>query len=124
MRFIPGMSSTHTVDLDLNLLAVLDAMYREGNVTRAGQSLGFTQSAMSHALNRLRVFFEDPLFVKSGNAMLPTRKAEAMRAAVVDVMANVRQQVLAEARFDPKLARRTFTLCMTDMGELVFLPPL
>lgn len=121
---IPGMKKEHAADLDLNLLAVLDALYREGNVTRAGQSLGFTQSTMSHALNRLRVFFDDPLFVKSGNAMRPTRKADSIRAAVVDVMSTVRQQVLAEARFDPKIARRTFTLCMTDMGELVFLPPL
>lgn len=124
MTVIAGMNKPHAIDLDLNLLSVLDAMYREGNVTRAGESLGFTQSAMSHALNRLRTYFDDQLFVKSGSVMQPTRKAESMRNAVVEVMATVRQQVLAEASFEPALARRTFTLCMTDMGELVFLPPL
>lgn len=118
------MNDIHTENLDLNLLAVLDAMYRESSVTKAGVSLGFSQSAMSHALNRLRVFFDDQLFVKSGNLMVPTRKAEAMRVAVVDVISTVRQQILSGARFEPKLAKRIFTLCMTDMGELVFLPPL
>lgn len=118
------MHAAHELDLDLNLLAALDGMYREGSVTRAAQSLGLTQSAMSHALNRLRTFFGDQLFVKAGGTMVPTPKAEAMRMAVVDVISTVRQQILAGARFEPKLARRTFTLCMTDMGELVFLPPL
>jgi len=118
------MKTVHELDLDLNLLAVLDAMFRERNVTRAGHSLGFSQSAMSHALNRLRAFYQDQLFVKSGSEMVPTRKAEALRTAVVDVMSTVRQQILADAQFEPKHARRVFTLCMTDMGELVFLPPL
>lgn len=116
------MNAVHTDALDLNLLAVLDAMFREGSVTRAAKDLGLTQSAMSHALNRLRTFFDDPLFVKSGSAMVPTRKAQGLRTAVVDVMSRVRQEILAGAIFEPRLARRTFTLCMTDMGELVFLP--
>lgn len=124
MPCMKGMSAVHAKDLDLNLLAVFDAMFREASVTRAAQGLGLTQSAMSHALNRLRGFFDDPLFVKSGHRMVPTPKAQAMRDAVVDVMATVRQQILAGARFEPKQATRTFTLCMTDMGELVFLPPL
>ena len=114
----------HEIDLDLNLLAVLDAMFREASVTKAAQSLGLTQSALSHALNRLRAFFEDQLFVKAGSNMVPTRKAEALRSAVIDVMSTVRQQILAGARFEPRLAHRMFTICMTDMGELVFLPPL
>jgi DNA-binding transcriptional LysR family regulator len=118
------MNVAHTENLDLNLLAVLDAMYREGSVTKAGLSVGFSQSAMSHALNRLRAFFDDQLFVKSANSMVPTPKAEAMRGAVIEVMGTVRQQILAGARFEPRLAKRVFTLCMTDMGELVFLPPL
>lgn len=110
--------------LDLNLLAVLDALFKEGSVTKAAQELGMTQSAMSHALNRLREFFDDQLFVRAGNSMVPTRKAKDMQSAVIDVMAVVRQQILSGVSFEAHLAQRTFTLCMTDMGELVFLPPL
>lgn len=124
MSLIQGMHKIHMEELDLNLLTVFDALFRERSVTRAAHALGMTQSATSHAVNRLRAFFDDPLFVKTKEGMSPTRKAESLRASVLDVMATVRQDILAAARFDPMGARRVFTLCMTDMGELVFLPPL
>jgi len=114
----------HLKDLDLNLMAVLEAMLRERNVTRAAHAVGLSQSATSHALNRLRRTFDDPLFVKSGHAMAPTPKAEALQAAVADLMATVRQRILKEAGFDPRTAEREFTICITDMGELVFVPTL
>jgi DNA-binding transcriptional LysR family regulator len=114
----------HTEDFDYNLLAVFDAMLRERNVTRAAERLGLSQSAMSHALSRLRIFFEDPLFVKTPEGMTPTAKAETLKNPVLDVVATIRQGVLAQAGFDARRSRRTFTLCMSDMGELVFLPPL
>jgi DNA-binding transcriptional LysR family regulator len=110
--------------LDLNLLMTFDAMLREQSVTRAADTLGVTQSALSHSLNRLRAYFDDPLFVKGADGMVPTRKAESLRQPVADVMASIRQRILSEATFDPSSAERTFTFCMTDMGELVFLPPL
>lgn len=110
--------------LDLNLLGVLDALLREQSVTRAAESLGTTQSAISHSLGRLRTFFDDSLFVKSSKGMVATRKAELLRQPVTDIMAAVRQQVLAEAGFHPSRSRRAFVFAMTDAGELVFLPPL
>lgn len=114
----------HTLKLDLNLLLVMDAMLRERNVSRAAEGLGLTQSAMSHALNRLRNYFDDPLFVKTGHAMEPTPKAVALREAVVDVMGTVRQRIMSEVDFNPSTAQREFSLCITDMGELVFMPTL
>lgn len=110
--------------LDLNLLAVFDALLREGHLTRAGASLGMTQSATSHALKRLRDYFDDPLFVKAGRGVMPTPKARAVGEPIRRVMARVREEVMPAARFDPARERRTFTFCMSDMGELVFLPEL
>lgn len=124
MPLINKMHEIHMEDFDLNLLAVLDALLREGSVTLAAKSLGMTQSATSHALNRLRAFFDDPLFVKSSAGMVPTLKAQSLGPHVFQVMADVRQRILPSARFEPRTANRTFTLCMTDMGELVFLPKL
>ena len=118
------MNAMHTDQFDLNLLAVFDAIYQEGSVTKAAQKLGLTQSAMSHSLNRLRAYFDDPLFVKIGTRMEPTSRASSMREAVEGVVATVRNEILASARFDPAKAQRVFTLNMTDMGELVFLPAL
>lgn len=110
--------------LDLNLLLVLDALWREGNLTRAGISLGMTQSATSHALKRLRDYFDDPLFVKTGRGILPTPKGQALGETVSSLIGRVRAEVLPAASFDPSRERRTFTFCMSDMGELVFLPSL
>lgn len=124
MTIIEGMYAMHTDAFDYNLLTVFDAMLRERSVTRAAAQLGLTQSAMSHALNRLREFFDDPLFVKTAAGMTPTIKAEALSETVLDVMTAMRTRVLPQASFDPATMQRTFTLCMTDMGELVFLPPL
>lgn len=122
--FIDKMQAMHVKALDLNLLFVMDAMLRERHVSKAAEGLGLSQSAMSHALNRLRGYFDDPLFVKTGHAMEPTPKAVALQGAVVEVMATVRQRILSEVDFNPTTAEREFTLCITDMGELVFMPTL
>ncbi|WP_233810035.1 LysR family transcriptional regulator [Paraburkholderia sp. HP33-1] len=118
------MHAVHIRDLDLNLLVVFDALQRERSVTRAAAEVGLSQGAMSHALNRLRAFFEDPLFVKTSSGMAPTAKAELIGGTIGQIMTALQQNVVSQARFDPSTARRSFVLCMTDMGELVFLPPL
>src|SRR5471032_1043152 len=124
MALIARMHAVHIRDLDLNLLVVFDALLRERSVTRAAVEIGLSQGAMSHALNRLRTFFEDPLFVKTPSGMTPTAKAELLGSTISEIMTALRQNVVSQARFDPATARRAFVLCMTDMGELVFLPPL
>lgn len=118
------MYEIHGRRLDLNLLLAFDALYREGSVTRAAAQLGQTQSATSHALRRLRRFFGDPLFVKVGERMTPTPKAQQMAKTVLAVVAQIHGELLAPAGFDPAVAQRVFGFCMTDMGELVFLPPI
>src|SRR5277367_3614498 len=62
----------HLSQVDLNLFVVLEAIYREGNITRAGHQLNLTQPAISHALKRLRDLLQDPLFVRKGPHMVPT----------------------------------------------------
>ena len=64
--------------LDLNLLLALDALMTQGSVTRAAESLFISQPAMSHALNRLRAFFDDPLLVRTPQGMLPTPRAQRL----------------------------------------------
>ncbi|MEP9317748.1 LysR family transcriptional regulator [Pseudomonas sp. LABIM340] len=108
----------------MNLLVAFDALLRERNVSRAAEHLGLTQSAMSHALRRLREFYEDPLFVRVGDAMRPTPFAETMAASVLEIMSAVQSNLMIQSNFDPTTSTRVFSLCMTDMGELVFLPRL
>lgn len=111
-------------DLDLNLLHVFDAVLRERSVTRAGQRVGLSQPAMSNALARLRKLFGDPLFVRTPGGMSPTpcalRLADPVRQALDLLALTLREQ----AGFDPATSTRIFRFHMSDIGEVVFLPPL
>jgi len=118
------MNAMHNADLDLNLLPVFDALVRVRSVSRAAEELDMSQSAVSHALKRLRAFFGDPLFLKTGSGMQPTPRALELIEPVLKVMGTVRGELLVREGFDAAVARRRFTLCLTDMGELIFLPRL
>ena len=64
------MNSVHFNALDLNLLRVFEALMQERSATRAGERLGLTQSAVSHALNRLRYILKDDLFVRGPEGII------------------------------------------------------
>ena len=118
------MNKVHNGDLDLNLLPVFDALIRVRNVSRAAEELAMSQSAVSHALKRLRLFFGDQLFLKTGSGMQPTPRALELLAPVLAVMGTVRGELLVREGFDAATSKRVFSLCLTDMGELIFLPRL
>ncbi len=66
--------------LDLNLLKTLDALLDERSVTRAAARLALTQPAVSGMLNRLRDYFDDPLFIRAPHGMVPTTRGSAGRS--------------------------------------------
>lgn len=109
-------------NLDLNLLVVLDALIRLRNVSRAAEALDMSQPAVSFALAKLRVLFNDPLFVRAARGVRPTPRAEALAVPLQDVLDRVKTSVLTPPRFEPQTSERTFTFNMADVGELVFLP--
>lgn len=110
------------IELDLNLLPVLEALITEASVSGAAEHLDITQSAVSHALRRLRTHFNDPLFVRSGNRMLPTPRLQALEPFVRTTMEGLRVQLDASSEFEPLKSNRNFTISTSDLGELVFLP--
>jgi LysR family nod box-dependent transcriptional activator len=71
---------------DLNLLVALDALLSERNVTRAGNRLNLSQSAMSGALARLRHYFHDELLVPVGRQMALTPVADGLVEPVRDIL--------------------------------------
>ena len=110
--------------VDLNLLLVLDAMYRHQHVTRAGESLGLSQPAMSAALSRLRQLFGDPLFVRARQGMTPTPRAQSLQASVRDVVQQITHQILQPSGFEPHTSAQSFALITPDIAEVNFLPRL
>ncbi|MEZ4251049.1 MAG: LysR family transcriptional regulator [Polyangiales bacterium] len=105
----------HLASLDLNLLVALDALLQEGSVTRAARRLGLSQPATSHALARLRELFGDPLLVRVGRGLAPTPRAEALRAPLERVLADVRRLLRERPAFDPATSRRRFVLLCPDL---------
>lgn len=111
-----------TSRLDLNLLAALDVLLRERNVTRAAKKLGITQSAMSHKLKRLREELGDPLFVTAPGGLVPTARAESLEEPLRRALQDVAAAVRASAPFDPRTAERDVRVACVDAIELTLLP--
>ncbi|MBX9713617.1 MAG: LysR family transcriptional regulator [Pseudomonadaceae bacterium] len=110
--------------VDLNLFIVFDAIYTEANLTRAGQIVGITQPAVSNALSRLRDTFNDPLFVRTAQGMVPTPMAQNIIGPVRNALQLLRVSVQESRIFNPLQANKTFRISMTDLIEAVILPPL
>jgi DNA-binding transcriptional LysR family regulator len=109
--------------IDLNLLAVFDALYDARSVTRAAVRLSLTQPTVSGMLQRLRHAFSDPLFVRTSHGVLPTPRAEALAGPIKDLLSNARSLIVAEA-FDPKTAEATLRLCGSDYLQYAVIGPL
>ena len=110
--------------VDLNLFIVFDAIYTEANLTRAGQIVGITQPAVSNALSRLRETFNDPLFVRTAQGMVPTPMAQNIIGPVRNALQLLRVSVQESRSFNPLQANKTYRISMTDLTETVILPPL
>jgi len=111
-------------DFDLNLLVVLDAIYEERNLTRAGQRLGLSQPAVSHSLNKLRQAFADPLFVRNGYLMEPTPLSEELRENVKAALELTARTLADRGRFEPARSCRTFNVGIQDYPMVIIMPRL
>jgi DNA-binding transcriptional LysR family regulator len=109
--------------IDLNLLVVFDAVMQDRNVTRAGQRLGLSQPAMSHALNRLRYMLKDDLFIRSPKGMLPTPRAEQLALPVRSALDGL-QHSLEPTQFIASEATRRFRVAVDNYSAIVVVGPL
>ncbi|MFZ3205069.1 MAG: HTH-type transcriptional activator NahR, partial [Pseudomonas sp.] len=111
-------------DLDLNLLVVFNQLLVDRRVSTVAESLSLTQPAVSNALKRLRTALQDDLFVRTYQGMEPTPYAAHLAEPVALAMHTLREALHHQERFDPLTSERTFTLAMTDIGEIYFMPRL
>jgi DNA-binding transcriptional LysR family regulator len=115
------MSEIHISSLDLNLLRVFGVLAEEGSVTRTGARLGMTQSAVSHALARLRHALQDDLFVRGPDGMRPTPRAQEI-APRLRLGLDQLQQALAPAVFAPARTQRRFNLAVGGYVGSILMP--
>src|SRR5215510_4769417 len=109
--------------LDLNLLRVFDAVMEERSVLRAAQRICLSQSAVSHALARLREMLGDELFIRTTTGMQPTARALAMAPLIRDAGGSL-EAAIGLPKFEPGTSTRRFTIAASDFVTTVMGPQL
>ncbi|OWQ95090.1 LysR family transcriptional regulator [Sphingopyxis witflariensis] len=108
----------HLARFDLNLLRIFDAIFARGGVSAAARHLNLSQPAISHALAKLRDTFDDPLFVRQGNRLVPTPAARAIAGPVREALRGLDVALDAATSFDPAEATREFRIGVRLSGEM------
>jgi DNA-binding transcriptional LysR family regulator len=109
---------------DIRLLQVFEEIYKTRSVSRAAESLGLGQPAVSIALGKLRQHYGDLLFVRTTNGMEPTPLGQELVQPIRQALEALQAAVGYRTEFDPITAQRTFRIAMTDISQLVLLPGL
>ncbi|MBH0239440.1 LysR family transcriptional regulator [Methylobrevis albus] len=110
--------------IDLNLLVVLKTLLETRSVTRTAERSGMSQPAVSRALAKLRLIFDDALLVKSGTIMRPTIRGGELLEPAQQALAGLRDLLATRPPFDPASTDRVFRIATTDYGATVVLPRL
>jgi DNA-binding transcriptional LysR family regulator len=111
-------------DVDLNQLVLFQQLMVERSVSKVAERLDLTQPAVSNTLAKLRRQFGDDLFVRTPTGMMPTPFAEQLAEPIGYALGMIHSGLNQHSRFDPASVKRSFTIGMTDIGEIVFLPAL
>lgn len=111
-------------DIDLNLLVVFNQLLIEKKVGKVAENLGLGQPAVSNALARLRLLFNDELFLRTSKGMQPTPLANQLAESFGYALSMIHGAINAGQSFDPSTSKRSFSIGMTDIGEIYFLAPL
>ncbi|QRY77815.1 LysR family transcriptional regulator [Pseudomonas sp. PDNC002] len=118
------MHKINTRTLDLNLLVVFATLWDTQSVTRASERLSLSQSAVSHALRRLRERLGDELFVIGRGGLVPTARATELIGPVRDALSRLDEALEGSGPFVPASMKRKFRIASGDFVEFLILPKL
>lgn len=110
--------------IDLNLVRVFVAVFEARSVSVAADRLFVSQPTVSYSLARLRELLDDPLFVRGADGMQPTDRATRVYGEFSEALGRITATVEDCQGFDPARASQRFRISMSDIGQLIFLPPL
>ena len=109
-------------DLDSRLLNIFYHIYKSKSVSMAADAIGVSQPTISNGLVKIRQHFDDPLFLRVGNEMIPTELAKQIFPLVSEVINKVESINNFSLHFEPSKSDMILTLAMTDVSHLVLLP--
>lgn len=104
---------------DLNLLPIFDVLMREQHLSRAAQRLNISQPAVSNALKRLRMSYQDDLFVRTGRGLKPTERASELHQRIAPALVEIRDSYEAKD-FTPEDFSRTISIAMNHASEFIW----
>ena len=119
---VPSMTASLN-RLDLNLLRVFSAVMEENSVLRASQRVCLSQSAVSHALARLRGMLDDELFIRTPTGMKPTARALAMAPLIREAWRSL-EMAIGNPRFEPSKSTTQFVIVASELVTTVVVPKL
>ncbi|MFP1725411.1 LysR family transcriptional regulator [Lonsdalea quercina] len=120
------MNTMHSVlrRLDLNLLLVFEAIYRHRSVRLAAEELSMSTSALSHALSRLRVALNDPLFYREGHRMCPSVYATQLASPIASALTFLNQELSPHPAFEASSSTDCLQIAITDFTAFSIFPSL
>ena len=121
---MPDINQLDMRRIDGGLLLVFRELCRRGRTTAVAAHLGLSQSAVSHALGRLRDLFDDPLFLRKPHGLVPTQRALELAPRIEALIDMMGAAVRPEPGFDPMLSTRWFNVAATVFAAEAIAGPL
>jgi DNA-binding transcriptional LysR family regulator len=116
------MKERNFAGIDLNLLVTFVVLMRERSTTMAGRSLALSQSAVSHSLRKLRDIFDDELFVRAGNKLVPTPRAVALHDEFLPLLGAIESKLTDRESFTPVTSAQVFRLGLPSALDVCVTP--
>ncbi|WP_336944536.1 LysR family transcriptional regulator [Acinetobacter modestus] len=113
----------HFHRIDINLYPLFIAIFEQKSISKAAQLLCISQSAVSHALQRLRTQLGDDLFVRSGQKMLPTPYAEQIYQPIQMALLSIQKIAMPPQDFMPSMLQ-SIKIAIHDEIEPIIFPQL
>ena len=109
--------------LDIKQLRILHLLLIEKSTSRVAPRMGMSQQAVSEQLKKLRDTFDDPLFTRKSNGLIPTPFALSLQQEVAEIIHRI-EKIVAPKIFEPSQIDSVFRICATDYAQAVVLPGL
>ena len=106
--------------IDINLYPLFIAIFEQKSISKAAQLLCISQSAVSHALQRLRLQLKDELFVRSGQKMLPTPFAEQIYQPIQTALSTIQNIAIPQHDFDPSMLKSVKIAIHDEIEPIIF----
>ena len=113
---------TNIRNFDINLLIAFNILLEECSVTRCAIRLNLTQPTVSNTLSRLRLLFNDPLFIRTRHGLIPTSRALALEPELKEILGSI-ESLVAPKVFNPKTSEAEIVISSNDYMQYALLAP-